>query len=285
MSKITLQYSIANDTAVDAVPVEANFSRIESHINQEVIERGGSVAMTGQLKLAGNPVAADDAANKAYVDSLLSVGMMQMYGGSTDPAGGVWLLCDGRELETASYPDLFSVIGNSYGSGSAGRFKIPDMRGFMPLGASGTDALGSTGGSRNAVVVTHTHTIDHTHAGTNTGFVSSDHSHTFSGNTSIESADHSHVLRGVGESTSGGGFGEGNVADISNGGFAPAFNTGGVSAFHTHSYSGTTSGISANHQHTVNVPGFSGSSGSAGVSGTNANLPPYKAVNFLIKAK
>ena len=285
MSKITLQYSIVNDTAADAVPVEANFSRIESHINQEVIERAGSVAMTGQLKLAGNPVAVEDAASKGYVDGLFIIGSMQMYGGSTDPAGGTWLLCDGRELESASYPELFSVIGSSYGSGSAGRFNIPDLRGRVPLGASGSDAVGAAGGSRDAVAVAHTHTIDHGHASTTSGNDQQHHTHEFAGATGVESAAHSHVLRGVGESTTPGGFGEGNVADISNGSFGPAFNTGGQNVNHIHGFSGTTGGVNNNHTHATSTPAFSGSSGSAGVAGTNANLPPYRVVNFLIKVR
>ena len=285
MSKITLQYSVVNDTAADAIPVEANFTRIESHINQELIERGGSVAMTGQLQLAGNPVGVSDAASKGYVDALFPVGSIWLYGGNTAPAGGTWMLCDGSELEQASFASLFSVIGTSYGSGSAGRFNLPDMRGRFPLGTGVSDALGSSGGARDSQTISHTHTIDHTHAGTNTGTVSADHSHTYSGNTGTESVDHSHYMRGIGTSSDAGGFGEGNVADISNGGFGPAFNTSGISTTHVHGFSGTTSGISANHSHSVNVPGHSGGSGSAGVSGTNLNMPPYRTVNYIIKVR
>jgi len=295
MSKITLQYSIVNDTAADAVPVEANFSRIESHINQEVIERGGSVAMTGQLSLAGNPVSVNDAASKGYVDSLFLIGSMQMYGGSTDPAGGVWFLCDGRELEQASYPALFSIIGTSYGSGSAGRFNIPDLRGRVPLGASGADALGASGGARDAALPTHTHTINHTHAQALTGVANQDHTHTWGANTSAANADHVHwpgygnLYRQTGlppdnVNTFGIRIGDGiqiNMELIN----SSAIPTGGISANHIHSVAGTTSGHSGNHNHYVDVPAFSGSSASAGVDPTNANLPPYRAVNFLIKVK
>lgn len=282
MSKIVLQYSIVNDTAADAAPVEANFTRIESHINQEVIEREGSVAMTGQLKLVGNPVAPEDAASKAYVDGLFIIGSIQLYGGSTDPAGGVWLLCDGRELESASYPSLFSVIGTSYGSGGAGRFNIPDMRGRMPIGSSGSDALGAAGGSRDAIVVAHTHTIDHTHAGGNTGTVSADHSHGVNINTGTESAFHTHGVpgtTGTGSGINADGYGEYHPAGGSMG------QTFGQDQLHVHNVSGQTGGISANHTHTFNTPGFSGGSGSAGSAGSNANLPPYRAVNYLIKVR
>lgn len=283
MSKITLQYTLVNDTAVDAVPVQANFTRIEAHINQEVIERGGSVAMTGPLTLSGTPVAATDAASKGYVDSKFVIGGMEMYAGSTDPAGGLYLICDGRSLQSATYPELFAVIGTTYG-GSGGNFSIPDMRGRFPIGAS-PDALGGSGGSRDQTVVSHNHTIDHTHGTALTGVETANHSHGFSGNTGTESADHSHVLRGIGSANTGGGFGEGMVADINNGGFGPAFNTGGISATHYHGFSGTTGGISVNHQHFVDVPGHSGASSTTGSSGTNANMPPYRVVNFIIRVR
>lgn len=283
MSKITLQYSIANQTPGNATPVEANFTRIEQHINQEVIERAGSVSMTGQLRLAADPVAALDAAPKQYVDGLVPIGSITMYVGGSAPVGGKWLLCNGAELETASYPDLFAIIGTAYG-GSGGRFNVPNMVNRFPLGP-GIAPIGSVGGTRDAVVPNHTHTVNHTHATATTGTVSADHTHTYSGVTGTENQAHNHVLRGAAEASSGSGFGEGNVTDITNVGFGPFANTGNEQQAHNHNFSGTTAGISANHTHNVDVPAFNGSSGAAsgGVAPTDQNLPPYIVVNFLIK--
>jgi len=39
-----------------------------------------------------------------------------------------WMLCDGRMLETAQYPELFASLGYVYG-GEGGSFAIPDYRG------------------------------------------------------------------------------------------------------------------------------------------------------------
>jgi microcystin-dependent protein len=295
VSKVVLQYSIVNDTAADAAPVEANFTRIESHINQELIEREGSVAMTGQLKLAGNPVAAEDAASKGYVDSLFIIGSMQLYGGSTDPAGGTWLLCDGRELESASYPSLFSVIGTSYGSGGAGRFNIPDMRGRVPLGASGLDALGASGGVRDQPVPTHTHTINHNHGTTASAAEAADHFHSFNVNTGTVSSDHFHypgygnLYRQTGlppdnVTTFGIRIGDGiqiNMELIN----SSAVPTGGITSNHSHNAAGNTGGRSAAHSHNVTVNDFVGSTGATGVAVANGNLPPYRAVNYLIKVR
>lgn len=74
-----------------------------------------------------------------------------------------------------------------------------------------------------------------------------------------------------------------------------ASTTGGISANHTHTFSGTSSGVSANHTHsfsttseamsanaththTVDVPAYSGSSGSNGSGNAHNNMPPYLSV-------
>jgi hypothetical protein len=95
-----------------------------------------------------------------------------------------------------------------------------------------------------------------------------------------------------------GGLGEGNVADISNGAFAPAFNTGGPTSQHVHDFStggqnanhvhainNSTDGAALRHQHGYTVPAHSGASGApaAAVAPTNANLPPYLAINYIIR--
>lgn len=283
MAKITLQYSIVNETAVDAVPVEANFARIEAHINQEVIERGGTVAMTAPLKLFGAPVAADDAASKSYVDGMQPIGFIGMYGGTTDPTGGVWLVCDGRSLEAATYPSLFAVLGTSFG-GSGGNFNIPDMRDRMPMGVGPSDAIGSSGGTRDTIVPTHSHTITHTHVTALSGVGTVDHSHAFGGTTATENQAHDHAVHGT--LHTGSGITAENLGlagdDSEYGGMV---STGNEQQAHNHNFSGNTGGISANHQHYVDVPGFSGSSGTTGVAVTNQNLPPYRTVNFIIKAR
>jgi microcystin-dependent protein len=78
-------------------------------------------------------------------------GVILPYGGDTDPdpsllGGGVWLLCDGREVLIGLYPLLYAVIGNKFkGAPSASYFGIPDMRGRMPLGA---DNMGGVSANR-----------------------------------------------------------------------------------------------------------------------------------------
>lgn len=101
------------------------------------------------------------------------------------------------------------------------------------------DTLQEVGGSKNATLVSH--------------------NHTFSGTTSGQSNDHSHPLQ-----TTGGGGADPFVSvlrrDITDGyAYGTAGNVvGGVSADHSHTYSGTTS--------------------TSGSSATNANLQPYITV-------
>ena len=68
------------------------------------------------------------------------VGSLQAYAGASAPTG--WLLCDNSEQPISTYPELYSVLGTTYGaltngSGGAGstHFRLPDLRGRMPVGA------------------------------------------------------------------------------------------------------------------------------------------------------
>ena len=73
-----------------------------------------------------------------YIDT--PVGAVIAYAGGTDvtvEAQG-WMLCDGRTLEPALYPELFVGLGYRYG-GSAEHFQLPDYRSGSAL-APGADA-------------------------------------------------------------------------------------------------------------------------------------------------
>ena len=83
---------------------------------------------------------------------------------------GYWLLCDGRSLEILSYPQLFSIIGTSFGSADAEHFNLPDFRGRVAgCVGQGTGLTNRTLG-QSIGAETHTLTIpeipSHTHTGT-----------------------------------------------------------------------------------------------------------------------
>ena len=81
-----------------------------------------------------------------------------------------WLKCDGRSLLRTTYPNLFNIIGTSFGSDNATTFKLPDCRGRV-IGTLGSGSgltsrsLGDLVGEERHTMtvnelVTHTHTIN-----------------------------------------------------------------------------------------------------------------------------
>lgn len=60
-------------------------------------------------------------------------GQIILFAGNYTPQG--WLPCDGRTLSISDYQPLYSLIGTTYGSDNASNFKLPDLRGRIPVGA------------------------------------------------------------------------------------------------------------------------------------------------------
>jgi microcystin-dependent protein len=99
-------------------------------------------------------------------------GMIMAYGAAAAPDG--WLLCDGASLLRASYPELFAVIGTTYGSADGTHFNAPNMKGKVVVGYNSAetefDALGETGGEKThqltvAELAAHTHSLPNTSGG------------------------------------------------------------------------------------------------------------------------
>jgi microcystin-dependent protein len=215
----------------------------------------GSIAADGQTPITGNlqmgnnkitgmadPSSAQDAATKSYVDTGLAAlttvpsGSMFIWPTVTSPTG--WLICNGSAISRTTYATLFAVIGTTYGVGDGSTtFNLPDLRGRSPFGVSGSYALASTGGSADAVVVSHTHTATST----------------------VTDSGHSHVINGSNDNAQ-----TNNVPVMGRGQGTPPYVTANTAT--------ATTGITVA---TTNA--------SAGVSGTGANLPPYLAINFIIK--
>lgn len=97
--------------------------------------------------------------------ALLPVGAIFPYAGSAAPTG--YLICNGASLLRASYPDLFTAIGTTYGSVDGTHFTLPDLTGRTVAGkeasatrltsaVSGVDGatLGSAGGTQSKTLVT-----------------------------------------------------------------------------------------------------------------------------------
>lgn len=70
------------------------------------------------------------------------IGEIIAYAGSTSPLSN-WLACDGASLLRTDYPDLFTVIGTTYGSTDGTHFNLPDLRGRSEIGVGSGPGLTS----------------------------------------------------------------------------------------------------------------------------------------------
>ena len=72
-----------------------------------------------------------DKENILYAD--MPIGTIVPFGGSSAPT--MFLLCDGSEVAKATYPELYEVIGDVFGTASdATMFCLPDLRECVPVG-------------------------------------------------------------------------------------------------------------------------------------------------------
>ena len=199
---------------------------------------GGTLGVTGATSLTSGsisgvmtaPTAAagtntTQLATTAFVtQNAVLTGALLMWPTSSAPTG--YLSCDGTAVSRTTYAALFAVVSTTFGTGDGSTtFNLPNYTNRMPYGTT----IGATGGSADAVVVSHTHTATVTDPG---------HSHKYA--------------------------------------YAP-YNTAGPFSIdggptNTNFFDTTTA-----------TTGISVSNASAGVSGTNANLPPYLGINFIIK--
>ena len=160
---------------------------------------------------------------------------------------------------TAAIPSggiiIWSGASNAIPSGwylCNGSNGTPDLRNRFIIGAGSSYSVNATGGSANATLVSHSHSVSgstgndsHNHGITDPG-----HSHTMSANW------HNSV-------NSGGAL---SFKDVAN----------------SNQIQSNTTGISINsdtHNHSI-----SGSTNTQGSSATNANLPPYYALCYIMKS-
>jgi hypothetical protein len=180
--------------------------------------------------------------NLGFTPYNIPAGVIVMWSGSIVSIPSGWVLCNGT-------------------SGT------PDLRNRFVVGAGSTYAVAATGGSADAIVVSHTHT------GT-TDNTDVNHTHYFSGTTGGMNANNPHAHTYPGHLNGGGGNPGGDLNGLDNYGYR----TYGEDINHGHDYSGNTgySNQSVNHSHTFTTA-------SSGSSGTNANLPPYYALAYIMK--
>ena len=175
-------------------------------------------------------------------------GGLIMWSTASAPSG--FLLCDGSAVSRSTYAALFAIVSTTFGSGDGSTtFNVPNYTNRFPYGTT----LGSTGGSANATLVSHTHTATSTASG----------------------GSHEHLLYA---STSSGAenFGNSSLYAAGRGDFGSSFFNQNVAP--TSTVADTIRSASANATPTVAT-----TNSTEGSSATNANLPPYLGINFIIK--
>lgn len=192
------------------------------------------------------------AVDQTAIEIAAPPGIFVPYGGLAAPTG--WLLCDGTFKSQATFAALFTAIGHRFNGGvdpGDGTFKVPTTADLFVIGASGTKAVGATGGSATKTLTTanlaaHDHSINHDHADT----------------TTDSDGTHAHVTERGGTLASGAFIARSDSNNVTNVG---PMQTGGA------------------HTHIVNTPTHTGNSGSSG-SGTAFDvMNPWLAATFIIK--
>jgi len=135
----------------------------------------GSAVFSNSPALTGTPTAptasagtnTTQIATTAYVvANAVLTGTIQMWPTTAAPSG--YLLCNGAAVSRSTYANLFAVIATTFGVGDGSTtFNLPNYKDTMPIGVGTTIAtsIGATGGSKDAVIVSHSHTATVTDPG------------------------------------------------------------------------------------------------------------------------
>jgi len=206
----------------------------------------GSVVLSASPTFTGAPLA-PTAAYGTSTTQLATTAFVQ-----ASLPSGVIVMWSGS---IASIPGGWLLCNGSSGT--------PDLRDRFIVGAGSTYAVAATGGSANATLVSHTHTA--TSTSTFTGTALGNHTH------SITDPGHTHSTQQAGL------FGGGGLT----------FTGGGYSVSAPPTLSATT-GITGTNAASAGTPAgtvsTSTSNSTEGSSATNANLPPYYALAYIMKA-
>jgi microcystin-dependent protein len=89
------------------------------------------------------------------------VGEIRMFAGNFAPSD--WLFCDGTVLPISEYETLFQLIGTTYGGDGEETFRLPDLRGRVPVHFGSGRVLAESGGVES-VTLTAQQMPAHTHA-------------------------------------------------------------------------------------------------------------------------
>ncbi|MDC0657047.1 tail fiber protein [Leisingera sp. SS27] len=201
---------------------------------------------------------------------------------SAEPDDGEWKLCDGQSLSVSDYPDLFAVIGYTFG-GAGASFSLPNAQDLIMMGAGGAASLMGTAGALTQTLTT-ANMPAHSHGITDPG-----HTHTFTGtphNHTVTDPGHDHTVTDPGHTHSVDEAA--GAADAATGADVTSATGGGTSG-------SATTGVTVDSASTGVTVGnaTAGGTNSTATTGITVNsagsgnafsiLPPVLGVNWLIK--
>jgi hypothetical protein len=199
---------------IKGTEIDAEYTAIASAISSKADSNSPTFTGTPLAPTASAGTNTTQIASTAFVTTAVAAafpsGGIIIWSGSSASIPSGWVLCNGSN-------------------------STPDLRDRFVVGAGSTYSVGGTGGSANAIVVSHTHTATST----------------------VTDPGHTHTINNTRGGNPDGG--------------APYIAGATVSANSDPTASNTT-GITVS---TTNA--------SAGSSGTNANLPPYYALCYIMK--
>ena len=141
-------------------------------ISGDLSVTGGNISVTGTVDGVDVSDLRDAVvALQAKVSTLIPVGTIMASGRSTaHTQDGVWLLCDGTQLNTYTYKELHAAISNAFGGATyqvgvtdqpeaTTTFNLPDLRRRVVVGKSSSDSIGANeGATENNRLLEHNHT-------------------------------------------------------------------------------------------------------------------------------
>jgi microcystin-dependent protein len=167
----TANTQVATTAYVNSIVGNLNLSsNIYAPINNPIFT-GTPQAPTPPINSPGSNALATTEYVKSIINDSVSnngekAGTIKLWTGSGVP-DTTWAFCNGQAVNRQNYAALFARIGTTYGAGDGiNTFNLPDFRDKFAVGAGNLYNRGSTGGTKDAVVVEHTHSITqtpHTH--------------------------------------------------------------------------------------------------------------------------
>jgi len=207
---------------IKGTEIDAEYTAIASAISSKADSNSPTLTGTPLTPTASSGTSTTQIASTAFVATAVAAAF---------PSGGI-IIWSGS---VASVPSGWYLCNGSNGT--------PDLRDRFVVGAGSTYAVADTGGSANAIAVSHTHTA-----------------------TTASDGTHNHDVVGT-KSDGYTIYGADKFYTVSSGGpsqYVDALKSTGIAS-------------AGSHTHTITVA-------SAGSSGTNANLPPYYALAYIMKA-